>query len=463
MSYMEFYTPAYRSDRNLGLGKNVPIKINEQVIKELMAIRMYTHATAGLRELYANAVNACMTAKEKGASPSIEITIDEKKGKVILLEKDSMGMSREVFENIYCVLGQSGNFDGTKPGMFGVGMMAYCALSNDMLIESYSRETGEQMTFLSNGMNSFEDVSSTNKPTLNSYGIKIDLTLRISQDDIGKKDVDDESIHDKYYKPLIKLVEHMGKFSGIDTWMININADWRSETNKIGLITPEEYLGEKPTISIENEDYMLDLVAGGHKIMTLAKMPVTNDEKILASYGYVLQVKNERDYMPTVSRDSFTAEASKRLHTKIFADLADVLSKQSDDIRDWFTNRGMMEIFNTFTWYLNVSYYKKLYEKIGAWSESYEAYTKIPDKQGHWGHQSLIECLVNINHNTHIKAINSGNAWLVMPSVRTIDIEDYLKESKGTVAVYKPILRDSVEFSKIEASLAKSGIFTLKI
>ena len=96
---------------------------------------IYNDPKAGFRELYANAVRACIEAKHKyGANPRIEIIIDLAKMEFSIMEYDSLGIDKDIFENVLSVMGRSGNFDGTLPGQFGIGLAAYLSISDIIFI-----------------------------------------------------------------------------------------------------------------------------------------------------------------------------------------------------------------------------------------------------------------------------------------------------------------------------------------
>ena len=150
---------------------------------------LYGEWTSGLRELYANLVASCKrAASEYGADPTIVITID---GRTVQLEDaDSCGMSRMVFREGIAVAGNTGNDDPRSPGQWGLGSLSFVMMADEMLIESYSRATGEKFAvralrggkFVLGGGGGGDSGGgggdSLPEPSLGSYGTRMTLRLR---------------------------------------------------------------------------------------------------------------------------------------------------------------------------------------------------------------------------------------------------------------------------------------------
>ena len=154
---------------------------------------LYGEWTSGLRELYANLVASCKrAASEYGADPTIVITID---GRTVQLEDaDSCGMSRMVFRDGIAVAGNTGNDDPRSPGQWGLGSLSFVMMADEMLIESYSRATGEKFSVRALRGGKFvlgggED--SLPEPSLGSYGTRMTLRLR---DGLEVKDAIDTAV-----------------------------------------------------------------------------------------------------------------------------------------------------------------------------------------------------------------------------------------------------------------------------
>ena len=104
----------------------IQVKLEEEVVKQRVSHELYEKPSSGFRELFANELRACHTAKNKyGANPRIEVTINPFEKKLSIQGYDSMGMSTELFLNVGRYLGRSDNFSGKEPGQFGFGLAAY--------------------------------------------------------------------------------------------------------------------------------------------------------------------------------------------------------------------------------------------------------------------------------------------------------------------------------------------------
>ena len=352
----------------LGIGKSGTVEIDGKMIKHLVSTQLYDDPTAGLRELYANAVNACKTAKEKyGANPSIEIILNPANMKLKIIEHDSMGMTMDTFKDVFCVLGRTGNFDGEKPGQFGIGMASYLSLSRTMLLETYSRETTKNNVYFLQGIDTFEDLTGTNPITLDSYGTKITLTLKLNE----KLSLED------CCEIITVWSEAISKFSGIDTYLtVEANHVGIHEVRKrrIGPTTAAEILGGKPDFSIENKDYKFDLVHHGRdQTIILAGMPIrsrTLSLEIMPRGSYVLQIKNERNYKPTASREWLTTKAEKKLKNKIITDIFNEITKDKGiKASKWASmsdDFNMLKQIGTLNYQLIADKYPEAYKVLSA-------------------------------------------------------------------------------------------------
>lgn len=102
----------------------IKVQLDQEAVLPRIANGIYANFESGFRETYANAITACINAKEQfNASPRIEISVDKTTRLLEIKEVDSTGISYDTFKNIYAVVGRSGNFDGTKPGQFGFGRL----------------------------------------------------------------------------------------------------------------------------------------------------------------------------------------------------------------------------------------------------------------------------------------------------------------------------------------------------
>ena len=134
---MRFYTPPIPEPAKASEGRYVANSIETASVMRRVSRDLYASETAGVRELLANEITAARAAKKLGADPRIEVTILD--DRIVVWGIDSLGMERRIFDEIYTVLGRSGNFDGSTPGQFGFGRAAYVTISDTMLLETRHR------------------------------------------------------------------------------------------------------------------------------------------------------------------------------------------------------------------------------------------------------------------------------------------------------------------------------------
>ena len=137
VSETRFHTPPIPEPVKASDGRYVPNRIESGAVMRRVSRDIYASETAGVRELLANEITAARAAKKLGADPRIEVTVVD--DKVMVWGIDSLGMERRIFDDIYTVLGRSGNFDGATPGQFGFGRAAYVTVSDTMLLETHHR------------------------------------------------------------------------------------------------------------------------------------------------------------------------------------------------------------------------------------------------------------------------------------------------------------------------------------
>ena len=140
-----FYTPPMPDPAKASEGRFIPNRMEDSSIMQRVSRDLYASPTSGLREILANEITAARAAKRLGADPRIEVTIMD--DRIAVWGMDSLGIDRRTFDEIYTVLGRSGNFDGKTPGQFGLGRSAYVTISDHMLLETHHRG-GDRYTAL---------------------------------------------------------------------------------------------------------------------------------------------------------------------------------------------------------------------------------------------------------------------------------------------------------------------------
>lgn len=142
-----------------------------------------------------------------------------------------MGMSQQKFLTVYTVLGRNDNLDSTEVGQFGMSRAAYTCLSDIMVLETHSRETGEKYAVMGKNGVGYNVLP---PPTdLDSYGTRITIPLR---EDISVKD-------------LVECMFGVCRFSGVRT-TIELDGDITGHFNdtfhagqyELGLDIMKEYV-----------------------------------------------------------------------------------------------------------------------------------------------------------------------------------------------------------------------------
>ena len=152
----------------------LPLGFDPGVVDTLSTL--YGHWTSGLREMYANLVASCKrAAKEYGAEPWIIIAIDGRT--ITMADIDSCGMSRKVFEEGIAVAGNTGNDDPHSPGQWGLGSLSFVMMSDELLIESHSRATGERFAVQAVRGGRFR-TGGLDEPGFEWHGTRMTLNLR---------------------------------------------------------------------------------------------------------------------------------------------------------------------------------------------------------------------------------------------------------------------------------------------
>ncbi|UVS70100.1 hypothetical protein [Nitrososphaera viennensis] len=329
----------------------IPVKLEQDVVIQRISHDLYANAESGFRELYNNEARACRIARNHyDASPRIEVTLVPSERKLVIHGIDSTGMSQEKFLTVYTVLGRSDNFDSTEVGQFGMGRASYTCMSDIMVLETYSRETGEKYAVM--GKNGIGYNVLPEPADLKEYGTRITLTVR---QDIG----------------ILNLVKYMMKvcmFSGIDTYL-NLKEDistdglpsYRTEKvhtkagrYRLGTITFAEYLENKvqttetyrplvKMVFVESKDtdfYLYGIIAirKGYDNDLVAEIPDSSSgetyllgtpieaDGIQLPFSYwVLNVKDERKYPPTADRERLSDNAINAIEDKVKSSLKEKL------------------------------------------------------------------------------------------------------------------------------------------
>jgi hypothetical protein len=303
----------------------IPVKLEDDVVRFRVG-HLYANPASALRELYANELRACHTARDKyGANPRIQISVNVPERTIAIHGVDSLGITEENFLNVLSVLGENDNQDGSEVGQFGWGVQSYTSIANNILFETFARETGEKISMLGINGDHFSKVS---QPTLRTTGTR--LTLYVKDDlDIAR---------------LANQFHDICAYSDIPTFLNIINESALSPETPIddacGVQVNNPDLGHGiwsgERIRVEDDDFQLAATLTSSNTykpeidVRLLRLPIKAPDLTLPFDHCVLSVKDERRYRPTADRERLTDEAVKRLQQKVDSKLREVLPKFLD-------------------------------------------------------------------------------------------------------------------------------------
>jgi len=371
MSKEEYYKPTliepkdldiegtdYNADLNvIKEGNTIKVTMDQDVMIQRVSHEIYSNAESGIRELINNEYRACRQARDNyNAKPRIEITIDARTRELTIEGIDSLGISVRVFDKVLRRLGVSGNVDGGKEiGQFGMGFAAYTTLSELITVETYSREDNQEFAFLGDRGIDFKILP---KPERETFGTKILLTCKESVDfkDIRDKVkacalfstiptvitiLDDGKTDDSYrYDNDLSIgTEVLPTYSSGKDWCIS---EYREKVpqqythldeSTRGLCDHGFAVGFYKEVHINNDDYeffgiisinkngsLMSLEGGnrydsGDNHALLVNTPIQSSIKPKGKWTvWYLNVKNERDYVPTADRDRLKDESSAKIN-----------------------------------------------------------------------------------------------------------------------------------------------------
>jgi len=303
----------------------IPVRLEEDVVRFRVG-HLYASPASGFRELYANELRACRTARDKyGANPRIEITVNTSDRILIIHGIDSLGITENSFMNTLSVLGETDNQDGTEVGQWGWGAAAAATLSDSVTYETYARETGEKYAFL--GI-AGEHFSKLPQPNLDTPGTRVTAFLK-----------DDVAITE-----LIGRIQYICTIADIPTFLIRVNPS-PDETLLQDRSTPKQINEPDITlhvpmdgtrVQVDEPDFTLVGVFTPENSSStsrsdsprvdirLLRMPIEGDLKFPFDVC-ILQIKDERKYRPTADRERLTDEAVEKLSARIKEQLVKAL------------------------------------------------------------------------------------------------------------------------------------------
>ena len=306
MSETRFYTPPIPDPAKASEGTFVPNRMENDAIMRRVSRDMYASPTAGIREIVANEITAARAAKKLGANPRIEVTILP--DRVCVWGMDSLGMERRIFDDVFTVLGRSGNFDGKTPGQFGFGRAAYMTISDHMLLETRHRN-GDKYTVLGVEGRGFQvDIGEPDIP----FGTRITMAPRAGVN----------------ARALADMVRSIAGRCEIPLTMVTVNGSEEPERRRLefsGLYLdadlPDVEFSVGPNYSVNYKSY-------------LCGMPIGFRYRGSYSIGVVVDIHDERKHPPTPDRERMAEESETAISKIIDAEIRRRLEAFPTDINE---------------------------------------------------------------------------------------------------------------------------------
>ena len=330
MSKLEIYSRSTKTDQNYGFGETIKTQINQLSIIPILSDSIYKDPLSAIRELYANEITACKNSKLKC---NIEIKLDTNSRDLTIQGFNSIGITREVFDKILSVMGNSGNNDGKKSGMFGLGFFSHVKLSEKMIIHTYSQDE-KYFSFISKSGLSFEILPLEFTEKLSNYGTKLILNIKdtINLDELTTKikeiikfsviktdffvDAINENV--KQYGSLKEILKdnidiwtNKKKYNSVSTKIYQNSTDlydiiiFRNYPNDQEKNLPKSYLLNMP-ISLNLDNILSE---------------IKDFDYYRHNFEIYINVKDESVFIPHVSRDYFTKESEIKLAKLIIPDI----------------------------------------------------------------------------------------------------------------------------------------------
>lgn len=336
----------------------IKVRLKDSAVAHQIAVGLYKNPLAGSRELYSNETRAARTARTQyNANPKIKITLNAKERTLTITGIDSLGITSSVFLDALRYMGRTTNNDENTVGQFGWGFFAAFALSDELRLETYARETEERYGVTATSASGFKPLPE-NEVQIEDYGTMVRLKL--------KQDIE--------LAQLVDWMEWHCRYSDVET-VLNIlepilpseKARWSSWIHRNEKLrqpgqyklngTVREQLSRKATFNYPNlkaiyeteidrpDYYFYGILIGDDDCacdetregdLLLLQVPIESDEtksddsalfKHTFTY-WTLNIKNERCYAPTPDRDRFVKDALK----PIIDDLQEIVkNKLSND------------------------------------------------------------------------------------------------------------------------------------
>lgn len=382
-------------------------KTESKRILDLMINSIYTNKEIFLRELISNASDAIdkmkflsLTDSEIGSNFEINISVD-KENKVLTVEDNGIGMTREELEKNLGTIAESGTLNFKKEndvkgdealiGQFGVGFYSAFMVAKkvEVFTRAYKSETAYKWT--SSGASGYE-IEETEKPTV---GTTIVITLKDDDDDCKYSKFADEyevsnlvKQYSDYIRYPIKMMRTRSKkkedsdeyeeYSEIET-LNSMVPIWKKPKSEVTDENIDEFYKntfhdyEKPLKSIYakiegmvNYDAMLFIPSRapydyyskdykkGLKLFCNGVMIMEKCEDLLPDYfGFVRGIVDSSDLSLNISREMLQKDRQVKaiatsLEKKIIQELKKMLEDDRENYEKMFKEFGLSIKFGMY-------------------------------------------------------------------------------------------------------------------
>ena len=305
VSKVEYYTPVGPDASAAGGKRFVPNRLDRDSVMARVSRDLYASPTAGVREILANEITAARAAKREGADPRIEVTLLE--DRIVVWGIESLGMERRIFDDIYMVLGRSGNFDGTTPGQFGLGRAAYVTVSDHILLETHHRNGDKYVALGVEGRGFQVDMGVPDIP----FGTRITLVPR----DASCMSAIESTV--RYVAGRCEIPITLTTEDGTET------LGWRP------LTTSHPFLNT----DLPDAEFSVGLGRSGDRGY-LCGMPIGFTYRGRHDISVAVDIHDERKYPPTPDRERMAEDAEIAISELIDAGIADGMAGFPDDVGD---------------------------------------------------------------------------------------------------------------------------------
>ena len=313
------------------------VEVDKSKVFAVAAAKMYKTNASALKELISNAFGAVLTAIREGQIKEEDalVSVTAKKGRIVV-EDNGTGISLERLENSLIVMGKSGNTDGTKHGLMGVGFFGHTKLTDRIVVDTLTADGFGIRVECLKGWNWNELGKSTRK----TPGTTIEFDADWLREDTSE-------IRDLLVSiGAVTKVKFVAEIDGIGSAPVpgggKIGVTVRGnratfEANRLDLVADAWRSDPAMTVVQRSEDGFDILFnvspknfASGDPVISVLGIPiksvmsVASDESgekkseglTLPFEGFV-SVTNERKFKPKTNREELTEESARRLQEAV--------------------------------------------------------------------------------------------------------------------------------------------------